>query len=270
MIVELCLAITITVFRYHCWQEVSDCLREIEPSQLVDDQWVSRGILQFPFLPVVDRDFLPERPDLMLEHRMFKRCPILIGSNRNEGSWFVVYELSDRLTEVAAGGIRVTLEVPPADRQMMPREHYQMALDTLFFYYPQYRQELNSTFGIDAISFQYTDWAATSFDDSATNLAGLDAAVGDSNFVCPLNQFAATYADAGLPVYAYFFTEAYASNSWPGWMGVMHGDEIIFMFGHVLKDSSVRTGQWPIAYTPAEKELSRRMMAYWTNFAKTG
>ena len=74
-------------------------MRAVDASRLVDEQWVSRGILQFPFLPVVDGDFLPQRPDLMLEHRDFKRCPILIGSNRNEGSWFVVYELSDRLTE---------------------------------------------------------------------------------------------------------------------------------------------------------------------------
>ena len=251
-------------------QELSDCMRQIEPSRIASEQWVSRGILQFPFLPVVDREFLPERPDLMLEHRSFKRCPILIGSNKNEGSWFVVYELSDRLTEVPIGSSRVALEVPPGDRQMMPLEQYQVALNTLFFYYPQYRQELNSSFGMDAISFQYTSWAGTSLDDSASNLAGLDAALGDSNFICPLNRFAAAFADAGVPVYMYFFTEAYSSNPWPSWMGVMHGDEIIFMFGHVLRDSSVRTGRWPIAYTPGEKELSRRMMTYWTNFAKSG
>jgi len=237
---------------------------------LVDEQWVSRGILQFPFLPVVDREFLPERPSLMLEHRDFKRCPILLGSNRNEGSWFVVYELSERLTEVPVGAPRVPVEVPPGDRRTMPREQYELALGTLFFYYPQYRRELNSTFGMDAVTFQYTDWTAGSLDDSATNLAALDAAIADSNFVCPLNAFAAAYADAGAPVYVYFFTEPYAANSWPGWMGVMHGDEILFMFGHVLRDSSVRTGRWPITYTPAEKELSRRMMSYWTNFAKTG
>ena len=252
-------------------QELSDCLREVNASRLVEMQWVSRGILQFPFLPVVDREFLPQRPELMLEHRSFKRCPILLGSNRNEGSWFVVYELSDRLTESSPGGThRVILEVPPGDRKMLPRLQYQIALNTFFFYYPQYRQELNSTFGIDAISFQYTDWAGSSLDDSAANLAGLDAAVADSNFVCPLNSLAAAYADAGVPVYMFFFTEPYASNSWSDWMGVMHGDEIIFMFGHVLRDSSVRTGRWPLTYTPAEKELSRRMMTYWTNFAKTG
>jgi len=245
-------------------------VREIEPSRLVDEQWVSRGILQFPFLPVVDRDFLPERPELMLEHRMFKRCPILLGSNKNEGSYFVVYELSDWLTEVPPGSPRTAPEVPSGDRQIMPRERYQIALNNLFFYYPQYRQELNSTFGIDAISFQYTNWAGRSLDDSAANVDGLDAAVADSNFVCPLNRFADAYADAGLPVYMFFFTEAYASNPWPSWMGVMHGDEILFVFGHVLRDSSVRTGPWPIAYTPGEKELSRRMMAYWTNFVKTG
>jgi len=96
------------------------------------------------------------------------------------------------------GSPRVALEVPPGDRSMLPREQFQMALNTLFFYYPQYRRELNSTFGVDAISFQYTDWASGSLDDSAGNLAGLDAAVADSNFVCPLNSFAAAFADAGV------------------------------------------------------------------------
>lgn len=48
----------------------------------------------------------------------------------------------------------------------------------------------------------------------------------------------------------------------PAWTGVMHADEINFVFGEPLD---------PIKkYTREEIELTRLMMRYWANFAKTG
>ena len=43
--------------------------------------------------------------------------------------------------------------------------------------------------------------------------------------------------------------------------GVMHGYEIDYVFGIPCYDRN---------YTQEECALSRRMMTYWTNFAKTG
>jgi acetylcholinesterase len=250
-----------------------ECLRQVDASKLVEEQWVSRGILQFPFLPVVDGTFLPESPELMLEHRSFKQCPILIGFNRNEGSWFLVYELGDRLTvENTDRSPREPLEVRAGDVKLMPRDQYLITVNLLFFYFPHYRHELNSSFARDAIAFQYTDWSATTQDDSSTNIGALDAAVGDSNFVCPLSRFALAYAAAGNPVYMYYFTERYEASPWPQWMGVLHGDEILFMFGQVLTEKPIVTtrGNWRLTYSAGEKRLSRAMMRYWTNFGKTG
>jgi carboxylesterase type B len=59
-----------------------------------------------------------------------------------------------------------------------------------------------------------------------------------------------------------FHHQRYNSNPWPRWMGTMHGDDIMFMFGEALKP-----GQ---NYSQDDRELSRMMMSYWTNFAKTG
>lgn len=250
-----------------------DCLRRIEPAKLVEEQWVSRGILQFPFLPVVDGTFLPESPELMLEHRSFKPCPILIGFNRNEGSWFLVYELGDRLTVENTGrSPREPLEIRAGDAKVMPRDQFLLSVNSLFFYFPHYRHELNSSFARDAIAFQYTDWTATTQDDSNTNINALDSAIGDSNFVCPLTRFALAYAAAGYPVYMYNFSERYEASPWPQWMGVLHGDEILFMFGQVLREAPIVTsgGNWRLTYSAAEKRLSRAMLRYWTNFAKTG
>ena len=46
-------------------------------------------------------------------------------------------------------------------------------------------------------------------------------------------------------------------------MGVMHGDEINFIFGEPLRYG------YDKYYTPAEVLLSERMIAFWTNFART-
>lgn len=54
----------------------------------------------------------------------------------------------------------------------------------------------------------------------------------------------------------------YRGHPWPEWMGVLHGDEIMFIFGETLKPKS--------NFSHADKRLSARMMTYWTNFAKTG
>jgi len=86
-------------------------------------------------------------------------------------------------------------------------------------------------------------------------------ATSDSQFVCPLNQFAHRYASVGLPVYSYYFTERFLSNPWPDWMGVLHGDEIFFAFGEPFKRHD--------NFTDGERALSRQMITYWTSFAKT-
>lgn len=47
---------------------------------------------------------------------------------------------------------------------------------------------------------------------------------------------------------------------WPNWLGVMHGDEISFVFGEPLYPE--------LNYTYEEKILARKILKYWSNFAK--
>lgn len=60
----------------------------------------------------------------------------------------------------------------------------------------------------------------------------------------------------------YLFSHRSRTNPWPRWTGVMHGDEISYVFGEPQDTSR--------GYTHAEAALSKRMMRYWANFAKTG
>jgi len=117
--------------------EVATCLRSKPASLIVHEQWVSRGIVQFPFLPVVDGSFLSRKPDVLLRRAQFKHCPILLGSNRNEASFFLIYELTENL------GLH---------RKSMSRRAYLAALDKLFHWYPQYRPHHTlGTTAMDAI-----------------------------------------------------------------------------------------------------------------------
>ncbi len=225
-------------------EQIVECLRAVPPQILSDKQFVSSGILQFPFVPVIDGAFLVESPRATLERRNFKKCPILLGSNLNEASFFIIYELADFLK---------------LNRSTMTREQFVVSMSRLFQYYPQYPRTINS-FGLDAIIYRYTNWIDP--ENQLWNLLGLDNSVGDFGFTCNVNEFAHTYASAGEMVYSYYFTYRYSSNPWPSWMGVLHGDEIIFAFGDPLKPG--------LNYSKIEQNLSKEIMGYWTNFAKTG
>ena len=63
-------------------------------------------------------------------------------------------------------------------------------------------------------------------------------------------------------VYQYYFDERSSVHPWPNWTGVMHGDEINYVFGEPLNAS--------LGYADKDGVLARDMMAYWANFAKTG
>ena len=224
------------------------CLRNIDAQSIVDEQWISRGVAQFPFVPVIDGVFLVEHPLISLREGRFKRCPILLGSNRNEGAFFNVYEMLDHVN---------------LNRQLLPRKFFLHTVDSLFFHYPQWSETQSDnprTLVLDSIAFQYSDWHH--INDTYKNFEALDQATGDAYFVCGVNALAHAYAAHGHHVFYYFFSQRFQSNPWPEFMGVLHGDEILFVFGEPFKTHT--------SFTDDEKRLSRKMMQYWTNFARSG
>lgn len=53
-----------------------------------------------------------------------------------------------------------------------------------------------------------------------------------------------------------------STNLWGEWMGVMHGDEVEYVFGHPLNTS--------LKYSGKERDLSFRMILYFSKFAYSG
>lgn len=49
---------------------------------------------------------------------------------------------------------------------------------------------------------------------------------------------------------------------YPSWMGADHADDLQYVFGKPFTT--------PLGYWPRHRDVSGYMIAYWTNFAKTG
>ena len=228
--------------------QTMNCMKGKPAQSITFNQWIIQGFLQFPFIPVIDGDFIPDDPAKLMERHEFKKCPILLGTNANEGSYFLIYEFPQLLT---------------LDSISMTQEQYEISFNRLFSYYPRY-PTITPEETLAAMKSLYNPSYTneSEYRNQLENIHALDMAVADSQFVCPVNSFARAYASAGQDVYAYYFNQRIVQHEWPEWMGVLHGDEILFVLGDALK--------YHLNYTLEERTLSRIMISYWSNFAKTG
>lgn len=228
--------------------DIIECLRGVPASNFNELEWntINFGVVRFPFVPIIDGTFLQEDPEKSLRNGNFKRCPVLIGHNTNEAFYWLMY-YSKNVFSIHS------------DESQISQTQFDLLLDDIYYYHPYYPKLLNS-FGKEAIKFQYRNWINP--DDQKMNAWQLDMAVGDFNFICPCVDFAMQAASAGSNVFYYVFEHRSTTHKWPKWAGVLHADEINFVFGEPLIKS--------FGYTNEEKIFSKTIMKYWTNFAKTG
>ncbi|CAG0894809.1 unnamed protein product, partial [Darwinula stevensoni] len=239
------------------------------PMRSVDFQ-----VMDFPFAPTVDGDLLPKHPVVMLQEGDFSNVELIVGSNRDEGTYFVLYDFINAFNK--------------DDPSLLTRDQYLAIMSEIFKQMSPIQKE--------AIIFQYTDWDY--MDNGLKNQKMIASAVGDYFFVCPSNFFAQQFALGGATVYYYYFTwvslssepgvkgvrggqgsqgglggrnrcdvlrlplQRTSSNPWGRWMGVMHGDEIDYVFGVPFNRSR--------NHLPIERALSERIMTHFARFAETG
>ncbi|XP_037075227.1 acetylcholinesterase-like [Pollicipes pollicipes] len=218
--------------------DILECLRRISPHELVYSEFFTTGICEFTFVPVVDGTFLVEDPHVSLATGNFKRTSILAGSVNEEANFFLIYYLIDYLK----------LE----EDVVLTRSQFLHSVAEVNPYF--------TTTARQAIAYEYTNWVNP--EDPESNLDAIDKMVGDYQFTCGVNDFTETYAKAGNPVFMYYFRQRAATSPWPKWMGVLHGDEIAYVFGEPLNPTK--------RFSADDAKLSVKMMRYWANFAKTG
>ena len=217
-----------------------DCLRSANPSELVEKEWngIVLGLTIGIFTPIIDGAFLDEKPSTSMRNMNFKKTNIMMGSNQDEGMFFIFYYLPEMFQK--------------KEDVYITREVFQRAVAELNVYSNPLQRK--------AIEFEYTNWLNPA--DPVKNRMQVDRLTGDWQFTCPVVEFAHRYAETGNNVYMYYFTQVSTASTWPKWSGALHGDEIHFIFGQPLNKT--------YRYSEDEIKLSKKMMTYWANFAKTG
>jgi carboxylesterase type B len=191
---------------------------------------------------VVDGFYLEDEPGVLLKTGRFKKCSIITGTNLNEGNAFLKSSFpNDYNTPVAPRFNRIKFE---------------QLLTSYFHYYPKYPTLASSSIQ-QIILYRYTNWTNPFNFDSI--LANLDSAVGDFNYACPCTALCDYYASLSLNVFRFFNTHLNSIGGHYKWLGVMHGEELPFVFGEPLTSTKFKT---------EEIDFSKILLAYWSNFMR--
>ncbi|KAH0626732.1 hypothetical protein JD844_001870 [Phrynosoma platyrhinos] len=86
----------------------------------------------------------------------------------------------------------------------------------------------------------------------------------DYVFLIPTQQTLALHslnAKSGK-TYSYVFSQPSRLLAYPSWVGADHADDLQYIFGKPFAT--------PLGYRPQDRTVSKAMIAYWTNFARTG
>ena len=202
----------------------------------------------------VDGVFLPDDPSRLLANGDFKKCPIISGTNKDEGSLFVL-AYSDNPSYNSTE--------PP----FVSAEEFDNGLRTKI---SGYKNELI----IDSFKQEYVDWSLADNPD-ADYYAAYSDVIGDDRYRCPANLELRAHAETSeFELYQYYFTHTPSKSNlyWymeagPTWLGAAHTEDLIFVFGYPFYPPFFFEGH---VFPEEEKELSLNFLKYWTNFAKTG
>ena len=204
--------------------------------------------------------FLPESIASALEGGRIMNVPVMIGSNLHEGTLF-------------AGLFLGKYREDPGNPFEIP-----MTTETL---YREGVSDLINPTGADPVAEAVAQAAATYYltvaPDTTNKFRNAYSMIWtDATFTCNNLVQWEQLAGAGNDVYAYWFTDQDAPinptyvelaglaglldfGEWA--VGASHSFEIQYIFGTVQTHPDV---------TPAQRNLSDRMITYWTNFAKNG
>jgi carboxylesterase type B len=235
-------------------KNVADCLRQkTTASALTTEQFkipFSGPSFRPRFGPTVDGTFLTKSPMELLNAGHFQQKNILLGVNSDEAGFFVLSAFPDYFSTSDDSAPELT----PAK--------YRTAISAMI--------PLNTS-QISAVAFEYSTPCQFADRQSLSNFQALVDLVGDREFKCPVVEVALAYAQESLDsgndfsVYVYTFEHRDPLDPWPQWAGrALHGDEISFVFGQPFNRVTSAN------YTDSERQLSDKIITFWTNFAKSG
>ena len=278
-----------------CWPEQNQsliaCLRRMDASTLSQKQFELTYVneyLKMAFVPTKDY------------HNLFRHDPatydfnqnlynvehdILAGTNQNEGTFFQFYlyygkyfnlsHFTDAAlvydNKFAATILAESLRTHFLNESFMgPEKDYAALIDCLNNVYSRTGKLVSLDDYSQSKSGQIDDFNLDTTVNRQNNSAEMawkkiSKLLGDFAFACPVLKLVDAYR-AHFPhrAFLYRFNKRARSNKFPKWMGVMHGYEIEYIFGLPLMATN------EALYDEQDRLISRNMISYWSNFAKTG
>uniref|UniRef100_UPI00358FCD57 neuroligin-3-like n=1 Tax=Myxine glutinosa TaxID=7769 RepID=UPI00358FCD57 len=230
------------------------CLRS-RPARQLAEAAVWPAPYHAAFGPVIDGDVVSDDPRALMEQGEFLNYDVMTGLAQTEGLRFAE----------AVVGETGELTAASFDRAIS-------AFVDSMYGYPEGRDELRAT-----VRFMYTDWANR--DSEAARRRGLAALFTDHQWLVPAVATADLHARYGSPTYFYTFQHECTLSA--GVRGNALGLELLYVFGVPLVEAlgagpqapagaAKATASLPCNFSRADAALSAALIAYWTNFAKTG
>ncbi|XP_029008617.1 pyrethroid hydrolase Ces2e-like [Betta splendens] len=214
---------------------IADCMKNLDI-----DTIVSIG-KKFKFSINVDGHFLIKPVNELLRQHELLTVPFITGVNDHEGGWLLAH-----------------LFAPPNWAEGMNREQI---TKTLSFFYSNPKQAAIRDLMID-------EYIGTG-EDHVKNRNGFTEILGDMIYTIPAIKTANAHRDAGGAVYLYEYQHppTFQKEQRPSFVRTDHGDEIFTVLGFCFTTTHVKLSD---PCPKEEEELSKTMMSYWGNFARTG
>ncbi|XP_077918106.1 bile salt-activated lipase [Halichoerus grypus] len=222
---------------------MAKCLKITDPRALTLAYKLPLAGREYPvlhylgFLPVVDGDFLPDDPLKLYANTA--DVDYIAGVNNMDGHIFA------------------SIDMPAInkDKQKVTEEDFYKLVSGLTI--TKGLRGANATFDI------YTEpWAHdTSQETKKKTVVDFET---DILFLVP-TEFAVAQHRANAKsakTYNYVFSHPSRMPIYPKWVGADHADDLQYVFGKPFAS--------PLGYRTQDRTVSKAMIAYWTNFARTG
>ncbi|CAL8369708.1 unnamed protein product [Lota lota] len=218
-------------------EKLARCLRNIDPN-------VFTALSMDPtlrFLVTVDGHLLTDRVTKIFQDRQFPKIPFMTGVNSDEGGWLLP-----------------SMFFPPNWTEGLDREP---AMAILGFFHPEPKDK-------PVLDLLGEEYLGTSEDRNEIR-QGFTNLLGDLLFTVPAIHTANAHRDAGAPVYLYQFQYApqFLRDKRPSFVRADHGDEMFSVLGFCFTTTHIQLSS---VCTEEELKLSKLVMSYWGNFARTG
>lgn len=215
--------------------EIVKCLRDVDIESLVNAVLQSNQMNFLPYGPVADGEYIPHSAKKAMKEELNSSIDILLGTLSEDSSFWLEYFLKN-------------------------------AWDSGVYTDEDISSLLKASIGADKVleakiaKYVYTDWDDLK-DEKKRRRQVADCAT-DYFYVCPLSYTANVAVENGNTVYHYQLRYRSKKSSLPKWMKMAHGDELNYLFGWPLNNSK--------GFSEEDKEYSKTLMRYVSNFAKTG